>query len=60
MVGKSAPPSGGQATLAHRRTAVMLERQPEIIDGVEDLVYVGLLLAAALLLYEVLGFELQR
>ncbi|TVR25581.1 MAG: hypothetical protein EA387_03635 [Nitriliruptor sp.] len=40
---------------------VMLERKPGIIDWVEDLVFMGLLfVAAALLLYEVLGWELQR
>lgn len=47
--------------MAHRRPVVMLERQPGIIDGVEDVVYVGLLfVATAALLYEVLGFKLQR
>ncbi len=40
---------------------VMCERKPGIIDWVEDLVFMGLLfVAAALLLYEVLGWELQR
>ena len=40
---------------------VMLERQPGIIDWVEDLVFMGLLfVAATLLLYDVLGWELQR
>lgn len=40
---------------------VMLERKPGIIDWVEDLVFMGLLfIAATLLLYEVLGWELQR
>jgi hypothetical protein len=35
---------------------VMMERQPGIIDWFEDLVFTGLLfIAAALLLYEVLG-----
>lgn len=35
---------------------IMIERQPGIIDWFEDLVYTGLLfVAAALLLYEVLG-----
>ena len=40
---------------------VMLERKPGIIDWVEDLVFMGLLfVAATLLLYEVLGWELRR
>jgi hypothetical protein len=40
---------------------VMLERKPGLIDWVEDLVFMGLLfVAATLLLYEVLGWELQR
>ena len=40
---------------------VMLERKPGIIDWVEDLVFMGLLfVAATLLLYELLGWELQR
>ena len=38
---------------------IMLERRPGIIDWFEDLVYTGLLfVAAALLLYEVLGKSL--
>lgn len=40
---------------------VMLERKPGIIDWLEDLVFMGLLfVAATLLLYDVLGWELQR
>lgn len=38
---------------------IMAERQPGIIDWVEDLVFTGLLfVAATLLLYEVLGWSL--
>jgi hypothetical protein len=38
---------------------IMLERQPRIVDWIEDLVFTGLLfVAATLLLYEVLGKEL--
>jgi hypothetical protein len=37
----------------------MLERQPGVVDWIEDLVFTGLLfVAATLLLYEVLGMEL--
>lgn len=40
---------------------VMLEREPGLVDWVEDLVFMGLLfVAATLLLYDVLGWELQR
>jgi hypothetical protein len=40
---------------------VMMERQPDIIDWFEDLVFTGLLfVVAALLLYEVLGRSLDR
>lgn len=40
---------------------IMLERKPGIIDWIEDLVFTGLLfVAAALLLYDVLGWELKR
>ena len=39
---------------------IILERQPGIIDWVEDLVFTGLLfVAATLLLYEILGMTLQ-
>lgn len=39
---------------------IMIERQPGLIDWVEDLVYTGLLfVAAALLLYEVTGATLR-
>ncbi len=38
---------------------IMLERQPGVVDWIEDLVFTGLLfVAATLLLYEVLGMEL--
>jgi hypothetical protein len=38
---------------------IMLERQPGVIDWLEDLVFTGLLfVAATLLLYEVLGLQL--
>ncbi len=40
---------------------VMGEREPGIIDWVEDLVFTGLLfVAATLLLYDVTGFQLQH
>lgn len=40
---------------------IMLDRKPGIIDWVEDLVFTGLLFVAATMLwYEVLGWELQR
>jgi hypothetical protein len=39
---------------------IMLERDPDLVDWFEDLVYTGLLfVAAALLLYEVLGWSLS-
>jgi hypothetical protein len=39
---------------------IMLERQPGMIDWIEDLAFTGLLfVAAALLLYEVLGKSLE-
>ena len=39
---------------------IMMERQPGIVDWIEDLVFTALLLVpATLLLYEVLGFSLQ-
>lgn len=39
---------------------VMIERQPDVIDWFEDLVFTGLLfVAAALLFYEVAGYTLQ-
>ncbi len=39
---------------------IMLERQPAILDWVEDLVFTGLLfVAATLLVYEVLGKSLE-
>lgn len=38
---------------------IMLERQPGVIDWIEDLAFTGLLfVAATLLLYDVLGMEL--
>ena len=38
---------------------IMLERQPGVIDWIEDLVFTGLLfIAATMLLYDVLGREL--
>jgi cell division protein FtsW (lipid II flippase) len=40
---------------------IMLERKPGIIDWLEDLVFTGLLfVAATMLLYEVVGWELRR
>lgn len=40
---------------------IMLDRKPGIIDWVEDLLFTGLLfVAATMLLYEVLGWEMQR
>lgn len=40
---------------------IMLDRKPGIIDWVEDLLFTGLLfVAATMLLYEVLGWELRR
>lgn len=40
---------------------IMIDRKPGLVDWVEDLVFTGLLfVAATLLLYEVLGWELQR
>jgi hypothetical protein len=40
---------------------IMLERRPGLVDWVEDLVFTGLLfVAATLLLYDVLGWELSR
>jgi hypothetical protein len=40
---------------------IMLERRPGLIDWIEDLAFTGLLfVAAALLLYEVLGKSLQH
>jgi Na+-translocating ferredoxin:NAD+ oxidoreductase RnfD subunit len=40
---------------------IMLDRQPGIIDWIEDLLFTGLLfVAATMLLYEVLGWELGQ
>lgn len=40
---------------------IMLEREPGLIDWLEDLLFTGLLfVAATLLLYEVLGWSLTR
>lgn len=40
---------------------IMLERSPRIVDWVEDLLFTGLLfVAATVLLYEVLGWTLER
>lgn len=40
---------------------IMLERKPGLVDWVEDLAFTGLLfVAAALLLYDVLGWELRQ
>lgn len=40
---------------------IMIERKPGIIDWIEDLVFTGLLfVAATLLLYDVLGWQMQR
>jgi hypothetical protein len=40
---------------------IILDRKPQVIDWVEDLVFTGLLfVAAALLSYEVLGWTLAR
>lgn len=40
---------------------IMIDRKPGLVDWVEDLLFTGLLfVAATLLLYEVLGWELQR
>jgi hypothetical protein len=39
---------------------IMLERRPGVIDWFEDLVFTGLLfVAAALLLYDIIGVTLQ-
>jgi len=46
-------------SIFHYNPTVMMERQPGVIDWIEDLVFTGLLfVAATLLLYEVLGKEL--
>jgi phosphatidylserine synthase len=48
-------------SLLYYNPVIMLDRQPGIIDWVEDLVFTGLLfVAAAMLVYEVLGWELRR
>ena len=47
-------------SIVYYNPRIMLERRPGIIDWFEDLVYTGLLfVAAALLLYEVLGKSLS-
>lgn len=47
-------------SLLYYNPVIMLERQPGIIDWVEDLLFTGLLfVAATLLLYEVLGWTLE-
>lgn len=46
-------------SILYYNPTVMLDRQPGIVDWIEDLVFTGLLfVAATLLLYEVLGWEL--
>jgi len=48
------------ASIAFYNPKIMIERQPGLIDWFEDLVFTGLLfVAAALLLYQVLGITLQ-
>ena len=54
-----ASPTSSASPTAEASTA--LDRKPGIIDWVEDLVFTGLLfVAATMLLYEVLGWELRR
>jgi hypothetical protein len=46
-------------SILYYNPTIMLERQPGVIDWIEDLVFTGLLfVAATLLLYDVLGMEL--
>ena len=54
--------SGGAivASILYYNPTIMLQRVPGIIDWLEDIVFTGLLfVAAALLLYQVLGVTLQ-
>jgi hypothetical protein len=54
--------SGGAvaASILYYNPKIMMERAPGIIDWFEDIVFTGLLLvAAALLLYRILGITLQ-
>jgi hypothetical protein len=56
------PFSGGAivASILYYNPTILLERVPGIIDWLEDIVFTGLLfVAAALLLYQVLGVTLQ-
>lgn len=47
-------------SIFHYNPVIMLEREPGIVDWIEDLVFTGLLfVAATLLLYEVLGMSLD-
>jgi hypothetical protein len=51
---------GVLVSMFYYNPTIMLERQPGIIDWIEDLVFTGLLfVSATLLLYEVLGFSLH-
>jgi hypothetical protein len=46
-------------SILYYNPTIMLERQPGVVDWIEDLVFTGLLfVAATLLFYEVLGMEL--
>jgi hypothetical protein len=46
-------------SILYYNPTIMLERQPGVIDWIEDLAFTGLLfVAATLLLYDVLGMEL--
>ena len=48
-------------SILYYNPVIMLDRKPGIIDWVEDLVFTGLLfVAATMLLYDVLGWELLR
>jgi hypothetical protein len=59
-VGRAPLSVAGIAVSVFYNPVIMLERQPGMIDWIEDLVFTGLLfVAAALLLYEVLGKSLQ-
>ena len=48
-------------SILYYNPVVMLDRKPGIVDWIEDLLFTGLLfVAATLLLYDVLGWEMQR
>lgn len=48
-------------SILYYNPVILVERQPQLVDWIEDLVFTGLLfVTATLLLYEVAGFSIQR